>query len=519
MFSKLSIRTRLISTMCLLGLIILALGLMGTLGMQALQTSLEDVYTDQLMSTISIDASMNELSRARFAIDRAALHPERPDVDATLARVDSFLRESDKAWRAYLALPRGPEEDALARAVATKRDAYVNEGIRRLADAVRRQDTTAIDVLDASLMGSFVDYNTASARLNDQQIREARDHFSRGERLGRGMLHATLLGIAIGAMLILVSSVALVRAIMTPLESALEHCEAIGRGNLSTVITGGRDDEMGKLINGLRRMQAQLANAVHRVRESSTSISTAGSEIADGSLSLAARTEQQASSLEETASSLETLTATVRNNADDARRANQLARSASDVAVHGRQMVTQIVATMGAIDSSSKKIADIIGVIDGIAFQTNMLALNAAVEAARAGEKGRGFAVVANEVRYLAQRSATAAREVRDLISASVASVEAGAELVGTAGATMDDIVASVARVTAIMGDILAASELQSAGIAQIHRAVTEMDAVTQQNAALVEQAAGAAAALREEALVLAGSVAVFQLGRPAKPA
>jgi methyl-accepting chemotaxis protein len=292
----------------------------------------------------------------------------------------------------------------------------------------------------------------------------------------------------------------------------LVHFESIADGDLTRRIDVKSKNEMGRLMEGLRKMQTRLTETVTKVREGSLSIGTATTQIAAGNLDLSSRTEQQAASLEETASSMEELTSTVKQNADNARQANQLAISASEVAVRGGGVVTEVVTTMNAIDESAKRIVDIIGVIDGIAFQTNILALNAAVEAARAGEQGRGFAVVASEVRSLAQRSANAAKEIKSLIDDSVDKVGTGSRLVAQAGQTMTEVVDSVKHVTDIMSEILAASQEQSAGIEQVNTAIVQMDQVTQQNAALVEEAAAAAAALKEQAGNLAATVSVFKV-------
>jgi methyl-accepting chemotaxis protein len=304
------------------------------------------------------------------------------------------------------------------------------------------------------------------------------------------------------------------RSIVKPLQYAVKAAEAVSAGDLTTPIEVRTKDEMGQLMRAFKHMNDSLNGIVAEVRRGTDSITTASGEIASGNLDLSARTEQQAGALEETASSMEELTSTVKQNADNARQANVLAGSASEVAVKGGQVVSQVVDTMGAINASARKIVDIIGVIDGIAFQTNILALNAAVEAARAGEQGRGFAVVATEVRNLAQRSAAAAKEIKVLIGDSVAAVETGSKLVDEAGSTMEDIVASVARVTDIMSEISAASHEQEAGIEQINQAIGEMDSVTQQNAALVEEAAAAATSLREQAGQLAQAVAIFKLDK-----
>jgi methyl-accepting chemotaxis protein len=292
-------------------------------------------------------------------------------------------------------------------------------------------------------------------------------------------------------------------------EYASQVVRQIGAGDLSIDVKVQAGDST-SLLAAMQQMQRSLAVTVQDIRHSTDNIATASGEIAAGNLDLSKRTESQASSLQETAASMEELTATVKQNADNARQANQLATSASDIAVQGGEVVTRVIGTMSSISDSSKRISDIIGVIDGIAFQTNILALNAAVEAARAGEQGRGFAVVASEVRALAQRSANAAKEIKGLIAHSVEKVEDGSKLVGQAGETMERIVGSVKRVTDIVAEISAASQEQTAGIEQINQAISHMDNATQQNAALVEQASAAATSLRQQSDHLVKAVSSF---------
>ncbi|SDA44378.1 MULTISPECIES: methyl-accepting chemotaxis protein [unclassified Janthinobacterium] len=302
------------------------------------------------------------------------------------------------------------------------------------------------------------------------------------------------------------------RSITVPLQAAVKVAETVADGDLRTHFGPAASDEIGDLMRALHGMNEALRKVVSEVQTGTNAIATASGEIAAGNQDLSARTEQQASSLEETASSMEELTSTVKQNADNARQANQMAVAASGVAERGGSIVSQVVDTMGAIDTASTKIVDIIGVIDGIAFQTNILALNAAVEAARAGEQGRGFAVVATEVRSLAQRSAAAAREIKTLIGDSVEQVNNGTRLVQQAGSTMGEVVDSVRRVTDIMAEITAASAEQSMGIDQVNQAIAQMDQVTQQNAALVEEAAAAAESMQDQAARLAQVAAGFQL-------
>ena len=356
-----------------------------------------------------------------------------------------------------------------------------------------------------SYLASLSKLAQLEAQLLDVTAGQIRSRYENGRLLLISLgVAAILLGIACAYWI--------TRSITRPITRAVEVAQAVSAGDLTSEIVVDSTDETGQLMHALKDMNDKLVSIVSQVRASTDSIATASGEIAAGNLDLSSRTEQQASSLEETASSMEELTSTVKHNADNARSANQLAIDASQIASRGGAVVSEVVSTMGSINDSSRKIVDIISVIDAIAFQTNILALNAAVEAARAGEQGRGFAVVATEVRNLAQRSSQAAKEIKGLIDDSVQKVEAGSQLVDKAGRTMDEIVQSISHVTQIMNQITDASEEQRAGIEQVNQAIGQMDQVTQQNAALVEEAAAAAESMQDQAARLSGVVGLFKL-------
>ncbi|WP_093556390.1 methyl-accepting chemotaxis protein [Pseudoduganella namucuonensis] len=405
-----------------------------------------------------------------------------------------------------------PESKAGHALVLSTRKAYVDARKAVFKAKADGDMERAARLVRSDMDGKREAYLGALQQLSDIQKRQldrTAAEIQAGYESGRNML--VILGVAAIALGVGFACY-ITRTITRPINEAVKVAETVSSGDLTSEIVVRTRDEAGQLMNALRNMNANLVNIVGQVRSGTDTMADASSEIAAGNLDLSSRTEQQASSLEETASSMEQLTSTVKINAEHARQACQLASTASETAGRGGRVVADVVATMGAINASSRRIVDIIGVIDGIAFQTNILALNAAVEAARAGEQGRGFAVVASEVRGLAQRSAAAAKEIKQLIDESVHQVDTGSGLVGKAGQTMDEIVASIGRVTGIMAEIADASEEQQTGIEQVNFAITQMDQVTQQNAALVEQAAAAAAAMQEQSAQLAESVAVFKL-------
>lgn len=463
------------------------------------------------------EANILSLSAAR-SIRAAFLSPTEEqraqhlqDVERLFENTRNALNESEKLF------VRQAGKDLVAETQATlgSYENSVKEVARLLQSQPLSESSPALtqlvdvarplgDKLDA-LMSKLVERKNANA---DELNHETSEIYSRIRVLLISLtVGGVLAGIAIGWLL----SRSLTRQLGGEPAHAAQIAGRIAQGDLTVAINTQANDRT-SLMAAMQTMRDSLVGIVGEVRQGTDSIATASSQIAAGNQELSTRTEQQASSLEETAASMEELTSTVKQNADNARQANQLALSASEVAIKGGSVVAQVVDTMGAINGSSRKIVDIIGVIDSIAFQTNILALNAAVEAARAGEQGRGFAVVAAEVRILAQRSATAAKEIKELIDDSVSKVEQGSQQVGDAGKTMEEIVKSVRRVTDIMGEITAASQEQTSGIEQINQAVAQMDQVTQQNAALVEEAAAAADALQGQAGQLSQAVSAFKL-------
>ena len=403
---------------------------------------------------------------------------------------------------------------ALMAVVAQKRDAYIATRAA-VFEAIKQADYPAAEsLLKDKMLPASEEYLGAMSKVHAYEAEQARTDAA---ALADGIRNATsvmlallVVSLAVGAAMAFV----ITRSVTVPLHEAVATATVIAGSDLSHSVDSDRKDELGDLLRALGRMQTSLRDLVGEVRNSTDSIQTASSEVATGNQDLSSRTEQTASNLQQTASSMEQLTSTVKQTADSANQAKQLASSAADVAERGGVVVSQVVATMDDINASSKKISDIIGVIDGIAFQTNILALNAAVEAARAGEQGRGFAVVASEVRSLAQRSAEAAKEIKSLIGDSVGKVEGGARLVNDAGKTMDEIVGSVKRVFDIIGEITAATSEQSQGIGEINGAVNQLDQMTQQNAALVEESTAAAESLKEQAMRLASVVGTFRLER-----
>jgi len=462
-------------------------------------------------SWVALLQTRNTLNRAgiRYMMDQNNI-----GSGATVAELmqiaSGSLKQAEAQWNTYLALPRDPRQsDEAAAEIKRNYDIYHNA----LAELIQLLGAGKInEFFDQPTQGyqdnfekQYVNYLQQNDRMYEAAVADSESSY--------GSAIWVIVTVLIVVLLVIVGVwIGIKRALIGPLNLLIDNIRHIAGGDLVKRIEVQGSNEMGVLADNLRHMQSELMRTVSDVRNGANAIYSGASEISVGNNDLSSRTEQQAASLEETAASMEQLTATVKQNAENARQASHLALSASETAQKGGKVVDNVVQTMRDITASSQKIADIISVIDGIAFQTNILALNAAVEAARAGEQGRGFAVVAGEVRNLAQRSAQAAREIKSLIEDSVGRVEVGSTLVESAGETMGEIVNAVTRVTDIMGEIASASDEQSRGIDQVGLAVAEMDRVTQQNASLVEESAAAAAALEEQASRLTQAVAVFRI-------
>jgi methyl-accepting chemotaxis protein len=508
---NLTIKTRLFLLVGLLMALLIASVVSTIVHLRKSNAVLETVYNDRIvplrqLMAVAAGFGVNVVDTAHKVRDGAM------SADEGVKSVIKARQTIDTQWTDYTATFLEPEEKALvAKAEPLLKAAH--EADQRLEALLRAKDIDGLREFAAKQMYPAIDpIGDLVDQLTKVQLDVAKREYEASQAgytrvLWRNVSVATLALLAAGAMAWL-----LVRAVVRGISQAVTVAETVAAGDLSSRIEVDRHDETGQLLGALRRMNDALVNIVGDVRNASDSIATGSTQIATGNADLSQRTEEQASNLQQTAASMEQLTATVKQNADTARQANQLASSASAVAAQGGEVVDRVVATMEDITASSKKIVDIIGVIDGIAFQTNILALNAAVEAARAGEQGRGFAVVAGEVRSLAQRSAAAAKEIKSLIGDSVVKVETGSALVGDAGKTMGEIVSQVKRVSDLIGEISAASVEQSSGIGQIGDAVNQLDQVTQQNAALVEESAAAAESLKHQAAQLAQTVAVFRL-------
>ncbi len=511
MFNNMTIKSRLVFVIGLLSLLLVGVGGLGVYGLSQTNDSFRGVYEDRAIPLGDLGLVLDRMQRMRLNAVMSAYAKNPEVVRERQSMNDQLDVEVAKTWQKYIATNLTPEEAILIENFNQQWKAYIEARNHTMALAAKGDYDAAITNAMAATP-KFGEAHITLFKLLELQRDEGAKEYAGAQQDYENVFMASVTIIVLGIAFATIIGFLLIRAIVIPLNEAIAVANAVASGDLTSHIDANSANETGRLLLALKIMNDNLVDLVSKVRVGTDQIATASGEIASGNLDLSQRTEEQASSLEETASSMEELTSTVRQNADNARQASQLAAGASEVAVKGGAVVGQVVQTMNSINESSKKIVDIISVIDGIAFQTNILALNAAVEAARAGEQGRGFAVVATEVRTLAQRSAAAAKEIKELISDSVSKVADGTRLVDEAGATMDEIVSAVKRVTDIMSEISAASQEQSSGIEQVNQAVTQMDEVTQQNAALVEEAAAAAESMQDQAQALTQAVTIFKL-------
>ncbi|MGV3655157.1 MAG: methyl-accepting chemotaxis protein [Noviherbaspirillum sp.] len=508
--SNWKISTRLYLAFGLTLLLMVAMAGTNVLRLSDMAQSLERIVKDNNVGVAETNDMRRTVMQMAIAVRNIAVQVDQEVVAAELKQIEAAKQEYQQSSETLAGVTRMAEGQALLAKIA-EAQGPAQAALDKALEMARRQIEMQPFMMQQVAPAQDA-WMKALENMERYQLDRAAEAAAGSQQSYQTALAATV-GLA-GVAVLLCAFIAwyIARSITRPLNHAVELARRVAAGDLTSEDRAHSGDETGEMMQALQEMNHSLGRIVAQVRGGIETIATASTQIATGNMDLSSRTEQQAGSLQQTASSMEELTSTVKQNADNARQANQLAVSASDIAVKGGTVVSQVVETMGSINESAKKIVDIISVIDGIAFQTNILALNAAVEAARAGEQGRGFAVVATEVRSLAQRSAAAAKEIKALIGDSVEKVEAGSKLVDQAGTTMDEVVSSVRRVTDIMGEITAASREQSEGIEQVNQAIAQMDRVTQQNAALVEEAAAAAESMQDQAGALAQTVAVFRL-------
>ena len=507
-----SINGRLVAAMLFLSILLVVIGGFGLAGMVTSNDANRHTYSEQLPKSIAVGEMTIMVGRQRTSLDRSAINPGSEDALNMYGKEKEVHDAADAAWQKYLSLPRDAEEDRLAAGVTQQYQATEAE-LARFREATQRGNRDEILKLMFSVGKVYTSMQEAANALKKYQFDQSKAQYEATERRYQLLLAASIAAIIAGLCAAAGSWYFLRKAILVPVNDAITHFGQIAQGNLGREIEVRTNDEMGRMLGGLVEMQANLRRTVRTLSEGSNAIATATRQIAAGNADLSARTESQAASLQETATSAEQLSSTVRQNADNVQRASELSSSASDIARRGHEVVSRVVKTMGDISQSSASVAEITSIIEGIAFQTNILALNAAVEAARAGDQGRGFAVVAGEVRTLAQRSSAAAKEIRELIAKSTTRIDDGARQVNEAGDTMSELIDAVARTNSIMSEIAAATQEQSHGLSQVSIAVNNMDNATQQNAALVEEAAAAASSLEDQARMLAATAAQFTLG------
>lgn len=507
-----TIKQRLLFATGCLSFLLVVTGIGGLYSLSTNNHSTQSIYNDNLLSLVDLNIVNNNLLTNQLTLSNA-VEMSQDQVEASVQSIAEKRSITNETWKHYMTTVMTPREKEIAEEFIKNREAYSIQAFRPALKLLQEGNKEqAIILINGSVQELFKPINENLKDLISIQASSGKIQYDKSQDTFTTFLYGSISIILFGLIVAISMTIWLVTSISKPLNKAVEIANNVSKGDLTQHIEVTSTDETGQLLLALKTMTENLRNIVSQVRLGTDTIATASSEIASGNLDLSSRTEQQASSLEETASSMEEITSTVKHNSANAQQANQLSMKASQLAVKGGEVVDMVIQKMQGINDSSKQMSEIISVIDNIAFQTNILSLNASVEAARAGDQGRGFAVVASEVRNLAQRSAQAAKEIKLLIANSVVQIHSGSDLVNEAGQRMTDIVTSIKHVSDIMAEISTASREQESGIEQINQAISEMDNVTQQNAALVEEAAAAAESLQDQAITLTDIVATFKV-------
>lgn len=513
MLNRITIKARLITLVLMLAGFMVLIGTGGILALRSNNASLETLYLNQLVPVGQLDKIIRLANRNQLALTNALLNGEST-YENVAVEVQKLRNEEAQQWANLSQRDLPPQQAALTAQALDAYKQYDMTAVVPALDALKAKDSARLDeIMKKVAPVAFLPLRRAVDELLSLKMNRGKEKYVEGHNNFALFAQAVIFSIIVGLAVSAGVAYWLIRSITLPLNKAISIAESVAAGNLAGEIEVKTQDETGRLLAALKTMQNRLQIIVGEVREATDAIGTASAEIADGNSELSRRTESQAANLEETASSMEEITSTVKQNSDNARQANASAASATQRAIEGGNVVREMIETMGAIRESSTRIVEIISVIDSIAFQTNILALNAAVEAARAGEQGKGFAVVASEVRNLAHRSGDAAKEIAKLIGTAAQNVERGAQLMDMTGGNMEKIIDSVKTVADLINEIDAASREQSLGIEQVNQAITNIDEVTQQNAALVEEAAAAAQEMKLRAVALTKAVSVFNIG------
>lgn len=513
MLKNIKIKTRLIFVLAFLSIQLVAGAVVGLGGLHKTNNVIGTIYQDRVIPLTQLEEMGKILIENQLLLSKSLTDNDYEQTLKTINQVENNSEKASTMWTAYLKTYLTPEEKRLADEFSKYRDDFLVLGLQPTIKALKEKDIAkAVLLTHGDMEKTYTPMFLVMDKLIKLQLNVTKKEYEQSQAQYNLIFNFVIVGIFIGLTTAIVFGVWLLKSIVVPLNIAVDFSRKVANGDLTNNIEVDNKDEMGDLLNALQHMNNNLLTIVSSVRNGTDTIATAATQVSAGNMDLSSRTEQQAGSLEETASSMEEITTAVKQNAQHAQVANNLVNSAKSVAIKGGEVITDVMNTIEDINESSKKITEIISVIDGIAFQTNILALNASVEAARAGEQGRGFAVVASEVRNLAQRSAQAAKEIKNLINSSVEKVQMGSTMADKAGKTMEEIIQSITSVNDVVNEISASSQNQYHEIEQINEAISQMDRITQENSALVEEAAAATDSMREQAVALTQAVSVFKV-------